>query len=30
MNANIGISQKNLAGVNGILTAVLSDGITLY
>jgi starvation-inducible DNA-binding protein len=30
MNANIGISQKNLTGVNGILTAVLSDTVLLY
>ena len=30
MNANIGISQKNLEGVNKILTAVLSDTVLLY
>jgi len=30
MNANIGISPKNLEGVNKILTAVLSDTVVLY
>ena len=30
MNANIGITQKNLEGVNKILTGVLSDTVLLY
>jgi starvation-inducible DNA-binding protein len=30
MNANIGITQKNLQGVNEILTAALSDTVMLY
>ncbi len=30
MNANIGISKKNLEEVNKILTAVLSDTVLLY
>lgn len=30
MNANIGISPKNLEGVNKILTAVLADTVVLY
>lgn len=30
MNVNIGISKKNLEGVNKILTAALSDTVILY
>lgn len=30
MKPNIGISAKNLAAVNTMLTAVLSDGVVLY
>ena len=30
MNANIGITQKNLEGINKILTGVLSDTVLLY
>lgn len=30
MNANIGITQKNLEGVNKLLNAVLSDTVLLY
>ncbi len=30
MKPNIGLSEKNLSAVNGLLTAILSDAVVLY